>query len=75
MNSLIFSNSNPAAEFDENSQQEIKQGFVLIKFEKSRIDQIRQISESGHFPIAKTTRKDLVIRSEVSYLNKIISGS
>ena len=75
MNSLIFSNSNPAAEFDENSQQEIKQGFVLIKFEKSRIDQIRQISESGYFPIAKTTtRKDLVV-SEVSYLNKIISGS
>ena len=68
MNSLIFSNSNPAAEFDENSQQEIKQGFVLIKFEKSRIDQIRQISESGHFPIAKTTtRKDLMIRSEVFF--------
>ena len=69
MNSLIFSNSNPAAEFDENPQQEKKdQGFVLIKFEKSRIDQIRQISESGHFPIAKTTtRKDLVIRSEVSF--------
>ena len=74
MNSLIFSNSNPAAEFDENSQQEIKQGFVLIKFKHTEIDQIRQISESGHFPIAKTTRKDLVI-SEVSYLNKIISGS
>ncbi len=68
MNSVIFSNSIPAAEFDENSQQEKKdQGFVLIKFERSRIDQIRQISESGHFPIAKTTRKDLVIRSEVSF--------
>ena len=65
MNSLIFSNSNPAAEFDENSQQEIKQGFVLIKFEKSRIDQIRQISESGYFPIAKTTKMELMILSRV----------
>ena len=51
-----FLKSSPAAEFEKPRQEKNGQGFVLIKFEYTEIDEIRQISESGHFPIVKTTK-------------------
>lgn len=60
-----FLKSYSAAEFEKQRQEKNGQGFILIKFERTEIDQIRQISESGHFPIVKTTKKELMIFSGV----------
>ena len=60
-----FLKSYSAAEFEKPRQKKEDQEFILIKFERTEIDQIRQISESGHFPIVKTTKKELVIFSGV----------
>ena len=63
-----FLKSHSAAEFEKPRQEKNDQGFVLIKFEHTEIDEIRQISESGHFPIVKTTKKELMIFSGVPLL-------
>ena len=59
MRNLVFSDSFPAAEFEnQNPRQEKKDNeFVLIHFEHTEIDKIRRISESGYYPIAKRTIK------------------
>jgi hypothetical protein len=60
-----FLKSHSAAGFEKLQQKKNDQEFILIKFERTEIDQIRQISESGHFPIVKTTKKELMIFSGV----------
>ena len=60
-----FLKSYSAADFEKPRQEKNDKGFVLIKFKHTKIDEIRQISESGHFPIVKTTKKELVIFSGV----------
>ena len=60
-----FLKPHPADGFEKPRQEKNNQEFILIKFERTEIDQIRKISESGHFPIVKTTKKELMIFSGV----------
>ena len=67
MNS-IFSHSFPVAGFDQNPQE--KNDFVLIKFEHTEIDKVRETSESGvqkisFLPAIRKTTMELVIFSGV----------
>ena len=46
--SSIFSKSFSAAEFEKPRPKKVeKTGFVLIKFERTKIDLVREISETG----------------------------
>lgn len=51
MENSIFSDPIPAAEFDENPRQEKEQNFVMVSFERTKIDVVREISESGKHPV------------------------
>ena len=65
----IFSNSLPAAESENPRQEKKGKGFVLIHFEHTNIDSIREISESGiqkiMLPMVRKTTTELMIFSGV----------
>ena len=65
----IFSNSLPAAESQNPRQDKKGNDFVLIHFEHTNIDSIREISESGiqkiTLPMVRKTTTELMIFSGV----------
>ena len=63
MRNSVFSSSFPAAEFEKKSDSKEGQDFVLVSFERTEIDVVRETSETGKFskPLVPMVRQTSVV--------------